>query len=95
MKGELERAVKRLPFQRIRILQPGMLAGTRTEDRLAERVALPLTALLAKLPGLRRYRPIHGREVAQAMINAALDSKPGVQTDTLQGVFDRAKNSKQ
>lgn len=91
MKGELERAVKRLPFQRIRILQPGMLAGQRSEERLAERIALPLTALLAKLPGLHHYRPIHGREVAQAMINAALDEKPGVQTDALEAVFARAE----
>lgn len=92
MKGELERAVKRLPFQRIRILQPGMLAGTRGTPRLGERLALPLAALASKLPGLHQYRPIHGREVAQAMINAAIDDKPGVQTDTLEGVFRRAES---
>ena len=85
-----KRAIKRLPFQRIRILQPGMLAGYRQEARLAERIALPLAALVAYLPGLAPYRPIHGREVAQAMINAALDEKPGVQTDTLGAVFKRA-----
>ncbi|MBO0357812.1 NAD(P)H-binding protein [Hymenobacter sp. BT186] len=90
MKGELERSVKRLPFQRIRIIQPGMLAGNRQEPRLAERIALPLAALVAYLPGLAPYRPIHGREVAQAMINAALDEKSGVQVDTLEGVFKRA-----
>jgi uncharacterized protein YbjT (DUF2867 family) len=90
MKGELERAVKRLPFQRIRIIQPGMLAGSRQQPRLTERIALPVVALIAHLPGLAPYRPIHGREVAQAMINAALDEKPGVQTDTLEGVFKRA-----
>lgn len=90
MKGQLERAIKRLPFQRIRILQPGMLAGSRAAPRLAERLALPLAALAARLPGLQQYRPIHGREVAQAMINAALDEKPGVQTDTLEEVFERA-----
>lgn len=90
MKGELERSVKRLPFQRIRIIQPGMLAGNRQEPRLAERIALPLAAMLARLPGLAPYRPIHGREVANAMINAALDEKPGVQVDSLEGVFKRA-----
>jgi len=90
MKGELERDVKRLPFQRIRILQPGMLAGHRHNSRLAERIALPVAALLSNLPGLAPYRPIHGKEVAQAMINAALDEKPGVQTDALAGVFKRA-----
>ncbi|WBO86229.1 NAD(P)H-binding protein [Hymenobacter yonginensis] len=90
MKGELERAIKRLPFQRIRIIQPGMLAGSRHTPRLSERIALPLADLIARVPGLQQYRPIHGREVAQAMINAALDTKPGVQTDALEGVFRRA-----
>ncbi|MBD2716595.1 NAD(P)H-binding protein [Microvirga sp. STR05] len=92
MKGKLEQDIKRLPFQRIRILQPGMLAGHRHEPRLAERLALPLAALAGYLPGLQQYRPIHGREVAQAMVNAALDEKPGVQTDTLEDVFRRAEN---
>ncbi|MBC8084034.1 MAG: NAD(P)H-binding protein [Hymenobacter sp.] len=90
MKGELERVVKRLPFQRIRIIRPGLLAGPRQEPRLAEQIALPLVTLAAYLPGLAPYRPISGRRVAQAMINAALDEKPGVQTDTLEGVFHRA-----
>ncbi|HEX8427090.1 NAD(P)H-binding protein [Hymenobacter sp.] len=90
MKGELERSIKRLPFQRIRIVQPGMLTGNRREPRLAERIALPLAAMVAYIPGLAPFRPIHGREVAQAMINAALDEKLGVQTDTLEGVFKRA-----
>ncbi|MDF7811760.1 NAD(P)H-binding protein [Hymenobacter sp. YC55] len=92
MKGELERSIKRLPFQRIRIIQPGMLTGNRREPRLAERIALPLAALVAHVPGLAPYRPIHGREVAQAMINAALDEKPGIQIDSLEGVFKRAGN---
>ncbi|WP_375436524.1 NAD(P)H-binding protein [uncultured Hymenobacter sp.] len=92
MKGELERSIKRLPFQRIRIIQPGMLTGNRREPRLAERIALPLATLVARVPGLAPYRPIHGREVAQAMINAALDEKPGVQIDTLENVFKRAGN---
>ncbi len=90
IKGELERAVKRLPFQRIRILQPGMLAGSRQKFRLSERLTLPFVDLIARLPGLRHYRPIQGRVVARAMINAALDSQPGIQTDTLEGVFHRA-----
>ena len=95
MKGKLEQDIKGLPFQCIRILQPGMLAGHRHAPRLAERLALPLAALAGYLPGLQQYRPIHGREVAQAMINAALDEKPGVQTDTLEGVFRRAENRQQ
>ncbi|RSK50037.1 NAD(P)H-binding protein [Hymenobacter rigui] len=90
MKGELERDVKRLPFQRIRLLQPGILAGNRQEARLGEKVGILLATVAGALPILHQYRPIHGRTVARAMIQAALDETPGVQTDTLEGVFTRA-----
>lgn len=90
MKGELERDVKKLPFRRIRILQPGMLAGPRKEPRTGERLGLVLGSLISQVPVLRQYRPIHGRTVAQAMINAALDETPGVQTISLEEVFERA-----
>ena len=91
MKGELERDVKKLPFRRIRVLQPGMLAGARKEPPTSERIGLVLGSLLGQVPVLRQYRPIHGRTVAQAMINAALDETPGVQTITLEDVFTRAE----
>ncbi|GAB2965382.1 NAD(P)H-binding protein [Hymenobacter coalescens] len=90
MKGELERDVRQLPFQCIRILQPGPLAGPRTESRPLEKVGIAVTSVLGLLPPLRQYRPVHGRVVARAMINAALDETPGVQVDTLGGVFERA-----
>ncbi|GGG53811.1 NAD(P)H-binding protein [Hymenobacter glacieicola] len=90
IKGELERDVKRLPFLRIRILQPGVLAGGRAQVRLGEKLGLVLASLVGAVPPLRAYRPIHARIVAQAMINAALDETPGVSTDTLEGVFTRA-----
>lgn len=91
MKGELERDIKKLPFRRIRVLQPGMLAGNRKEPRTGERLGLLLGSVLGQLPLLRQYRPIHGRTVAQAMINSALDETPGVQTVTLEDVFARAE----
>lgn len=90
MKGELERDIKRLPFQRIRILQPGVLAGGRAQVRLGEKIGLVLASVVGAVPPLRGYRPVHARIVAQAMINAALDETPGVSTDTLEGVFTRA-----
>ncbi|SNR28747.1 MULTISPECIES: NAD(P)H-binding protein [Hymenobacter] len=90
MKGELERDVRKLPFRRIRVLQPGMLAGHRKEPRTGEKIGLVLGSIFTQLPLLKQYRPIHGRVVAQAMINAALDETPGVKTDTLEGVFTRA-----
>ncbi|GAB3294270.1 Rossmann-fold NAD(P)-binding domain-containing protein [Hymenobacter tenuis] len=90
MKGELERDIQRLPFRHIRILQPGVLAGSRPKPRLGEKVGLVLSSLVGAVPPLRAYRPVHARIVAQAMINAALDETPGLSTDTLDGVFRRA-----
>ena len=92
MKGELERDVKRLPFRAIRILRPGMLAGHRAEPRLGERVGLWLATVASTMPLLHSYRPIHARTVARALLNAALDPTPGVQTDSLEQVFTRAGN---
>lgn len=91
MKGELERDIKKLPFRRIRILQPGMLAGPRQEPRTGEKIGLVLGSVLSQLPLLRQYRPIHARTVAQALLNAGLDETSGVRTDTLEGVFTRAE----
>ncbi|QNE39473.1 NAD-dependent epimerase/dehydratase family protein [Hymenobacter sp. NBH84] len=88
MKGELERDVEKLPFQRIRILQPGILAGPRDEARLGEKVGVVLSLLFSKLPGLHQYRPYHGRTVAQAMRAAAQDTTPGIRISTLGQVFE-------
>lgn len=91
MKGELERDVKRLPFRHIRIIQPGILAGSRAAPRLGEKVGLFLASVASTMPLLRAYRPIHGRIVAQAMIHAALDPSPGISTYSLEEVFRRAE----
>ena len=90
MKGELERDVKKLSFAHVRLIQPGILAGSRDHTRLGEKAGLLLASVGSHLPGLHQYRPVHARIVAEAMINAALDPAPGVQTDTLEGVFARA-----
>jgi uncharacterized protein YbjT (DUF2867 family) len=77
MKGELERDVEALGFERTRILRPGMLDGDRREHRSGERLALRVLRPLAPvLPA--PLRPIHAAIVARAAIAAALDPAPGV-----------------
>ncbi len=77
MKGELERDVEALGFERTRILRPGMLDGERREHRTGERVALAVLRPLA--PALPApLRPIHAAFVARAAIAAAIDPAPGV-----------------
>ncbi len=77
MKGELERDVEALGFDRTRILRPGMLDGDRRERRTGEQLALALLRpLSAILPA--PARPIHAAVVARAAIAAGLDPAPGV-----------------
>jgi uncharacterized protein YbjT (DUF2867 family) len=77
MKGELERDVAALGFERTRILRPGLLDGERREDRPAERWALRLARPLAPLLPAS-VRPIRVELVARAALNAALDPSPGL-----------------
>lgn len=74
MKGKLEDAVKLLPFKVITILRPGQLAGNRLEKRTAEKIGLQIMSWLNKIGLLRKYKPIHSRQVAQAMIKVAQNS---------------------
>ena len=68
MKGELEVKIKALGFAQTVIFQPSLLLGEREHSRLAEGLASKIMPTLCKLPGLRHYRPIKGREVAQKMV---------------------------
>ncbi len=40
MKGELERDIKRLPFETIHIIRPGLLAGERVQVRTGEKIGI-------------------------------------------------------
>ena len=69
IKGELEQAVKKLPFLRIRILQPSILQGERKNKRAGENAGVKIIDMLGNiLPFLKKYRSITGEELAKAMI---------------------------
>jgi len=70
IKGELEDGILRLPFDRKAIVRPSMLLGERKERRAGEIVGkVVMTAFKPVLIGkLIKYRAIHGRDVARAMI---------------------------
>jgi uncharacterized protein YbjT (DUF2867 family) len=86
MKGELEDAIRLLPFKYISVLRPGQLEGNRVNKRPAEKIALSIMHGINKLGLFNRYRPIQDVQVAQAMIAAA--SKSTSATYTLQEVFE-------
>lgn len=72
MKGELEQRVKQLGFKRITLLQPSLLLGQRSDNRTGESIGALFLPALCKLPGLQRFRPIEGVEVADRLLKQAL-----------------------
>jgi uncharacterized protein YbjT (DUF2867 family) len=67
LKGEIENAIKATEIRSIHILQPSILLGERKEFRPGEKVGKFLMKPLSfVLPS--KYKPIHAREVAKAML---------------------------
>lgn len=75
-KGEMERDLAALGLPSLVILRPSLLLGERRETRWGERageLGLRLASPLLK-GSLARYRPVHARAVARAMIAASRHS---------------------
>ncbi|MCB0704584.1 MAG: NAD(P)H-binding protein [Saprospiraceae bacterium] len=79
VKGELEEAVKKLPFWAIHILQPSVLLGDRKENRIGERIGARLSLGAHRLSGgrLGKYEPVEAAVVAGAMIQSAQQLQSG------------------
>ena len=78
-KGEVEDALAKLKFERLDILRPGLLRGSRGESRPAESLAMlasPLTDALMH-GGLRRYRSVRATVVADAILALAAEKPRG------------------
>ena len=76
MKGELDEAVSRLPFQKTIIVRPSILDGNRKEKRPAEKVSLAIMRTLTKVM-LKKYRPTPVDLLASQMIRLSLEEKSG------------------
>ncbi len=70
LKGEVENAILRQPIKRISIFRPSVLLGDRKENRPGEKIGQTLMqAFSFLLAGKRsKYKPIHAKDVAAAMI---------------------------
>lgn len=79
LKGELENAIQAIGFETVHIMQPSMLLGDRKEKRAGERLLQGSIKFLsgAFVGSMRKFRAIHGRTVARAMLNAAKENKKG------------------
>jgi uncharacterized protein YbjT (DUF2867 family) len=73
VKGELEDAVRGLPYRSITIARPSFLEGAREQSRPFERIGLRLAAFAP-----RRYRPVPAQRVAEALVRAADADVQGV-----------------
>jgi uncharacterized protein YbjT (DUF2867 family) len=73
VKGEVEDAIRALPYRSVTIVRPSLLLGERAEFRLGESIGKVFARVI---PG--RYRPVHARDVAAALLEAAVEDRPGV-----------------
>lgn len=77
VKGELETSLAAVGFASLTCVRPGLIGGPREEFRLGERIAThALHALGPLLP--RRYRINPAERIALALVEAAIEARPGV-----------------
>lgn len=79
-KGEVEKVVSAIGYNRVDIMRPSALLGPRKEFRLGERVGIILLLLFGFLliGKARKYRAIQAETVAKAMDKLMVEEKPGV-----------------
>ena len=89
LKGELENAIHSVGIDAVHIMQPSMLLGERKEKRAGENLLQVMMKLLSGLffGSLRKYKAIHGRTVAAAMLNAAKKNEKGFFRYTYNGII--------
>ena len=80
VKGEVEDALARIGFERVDLVQPGLLLGERNERRPTERLmqALAPVGNVLMQGGLQRYRSIPASEVATAILRLLEQDAAGV-----------------
>jgi len=90
-KGEMEAGVAGAGLRSTYILRPSLLAGERDEYRLAERIGNRVLAVIepVMVGPARKYRAIHTKTVAEAMLACARQAAPGVhiiESDAIAGL---------
>jgi uncharacterized protein YbjT (DUF2867 family) len=88
VKGDIENAIRALPYRSVTILRPSLLLGQRDEVRLGESIGKLFAWIVPK-----RYRPVQAREVARALLVAALEDRPGVHVIESVEILRKAKTS--
>lgn len=88
VKGEMERDIESLGFERSHIFHPSILLGSRKEKRIGERVGMIVMQAFAPLMigQLKKYKPIQASNVARAMLGFSKDERTGNRHFTYEGM---------
>ena len=73
VKGEVEDAIRALPYRSVTLVRPSLLLGERAELRLGEQIGKLFAGVVPK-----RYKPVEGSAVASTLLRAAVEDRPGV-----------------
>lgn len=75
-KGELESDIQKIGFRSLTICRPSIIGGPRNEVRLAEKLVLALSRVLA--PALpKKFRVNPAPVIAASLLNSVLAGRPG------------------
>jgi len=91
-KGETEKDLRNIGLESLFIYQPSLLTGKRRNQRLGERAAAFVMAVVNPLllGGLKKYKSIAALTVARAMFNQSLKETKGVSVYTTDQIKKRA-----
>lgn len=79
-KGEMERDLKKIPFESLYILRPSLLLGDRKESRPGEKTAIAIMGALSPLfiGSLKKYRGVRAATVAACMARHVMMEDKGM-----------------
>lgn len=92
VKGQMEESIKKLELPALHIFRPSLLLGSRQEFRLGEKAASLLSPVVSPLlrGGMKRFKPIHAQQVAEAMCAAAQSDSVGVHVYSSDEIAEKA-----
>jgi len=96
VKGESENALSTLGLKEFHIFRPSLLLGDRQEKRSGEALAMKISKPLGWIfrGPLKKYKPIHARTVAHAMIKQGLSkSETGVHIHESDSIEESGHNT--
>lgn len=77
VKGEVERALAGIGFASLTCVRPGLIGGSRDEFRFGERMLVLALGVAGPL-WPRKWRMNPAPRIARALLDAALEARPGV-----------------